>query len=304
MTVYFIGGDFDRVKIGFTADATPEARLMSLQVGSPVPLRVLAFAPGDEALEKALHKAFKHVRVQGEWFVASAALVELVARVAETGSLAGWGALLQHPALRWAPIPEAMPSVLGSMPARPQLAAPPWSELIASWPSDSDDAHIEHQVHDEFGFGSVVGWRKRGSDGAPSCRGRSGLAATGEALILASGSRDREAAAWILACLFEAGPQRISRLWCELPKRLPLFDEIASAAREVFSCEWHSASTEAFPVRFSLDGHMGVSPSDFVGMVIQHRARVWSEYGLFAAWSSGISGDLRDAPRRAGKAAA
>lgn len=303
MTVYFVGGDFDRVKIGFTADWSPEGRAGQLQTGSPVPLRVLAYAPGDETDERELHRAFSRERLHGEWFIASAALIELVARVAETRSLAGWKELIDHPALKWRPLPKHESSVLRPMPGRAQMKLPPWRELITAWPSDSDAEHITHIVHDEFGYSTTVGWRAHGSDRFPSCAGKSGLVATGEALILASGSRDREAAAWLLACLFEAAPRRISSLWCELPKRLPLFEEITSAARDVFNCEWHSASTEAFPVRFSLGERMGVSPEEFVDLVIQHRARVWSGYGLFAAWLSGMQARVEDSPLRGSFAA-
>lgn len=64
--VYFAGGEEGPVKIGSTVD--PENRMMHLQCGSPVKLRLLAAIPGGPALERAFHKALAHHRLHGEWF--------------------------------------------------------------------------------------------------------------------------------------------------------------------------------------------------------------------------------------------
>lgn len=72
--VYFIGpealyhrSDIQFVKIGFTKN-NPDARLRSLQCGSPVVLNVHAYFEGSEALERAFHEAFAELRSHGEWF--------------------------------------------------------------------------------------------------------------------------------------------------------------------------------------------------------------------------------------------
>ena len=57
----------DKCKIGFTV-AGVEQRLMSLQTGSPVKLRVAFTFPGTRADEKALHRKFRHLRIHREWF--------------------------------------------------------------------------------------------------------------------------------------------------------------------------------------------------------------------------------------------
>lgn len=67
--VYFVqpveGG---LVKIGSTFDM--KRRLAGLQTGSPVVLRVVAYAPGfgSRALEKYFHRHFATLRRHGEWF--------------------------------------------------------------------------------------------------------------------------------------------------------------------------------------------------------------------------------------------
>lgn len=54
------------VKIGVTRNL--QARLRTLQTGSPVPLSVLWWHPGSYDLEEKIHVAFKAYRLAGEWF--------------------------------------------------------------------------------------------------------------------------------------------------------------------------------------------------------------------------------------------
>lgn len=55
-----------RLKIGLSDD--PARRLRSLQVGSPVPLTLLAHVLGSREKERYLHRRFAHLRSHGEWF--------------------------------------------------------------------------------------------------------------------------------------------------------------------------------------------------------------------------------------------
>lgn len=57
------------VKIGYSRD--PQARLADMQVGSPVPLRLVATFRGGRAEERALHEALRGSRSHGEWFMPS-----------------------------------------------------------------------------------------------------------------------------------------------------------------------------------------------------------------------------------------
>lgn len=60
--------DLQVVKIGYTRHH-PTARMRDLQVGSPVPLELLAYIDGSIALERAFHDCFAELRWQGEWFL-------------------------------------------------------------------------------------------------------------------------------------------------------------------------------------------------------------------------------------------
>lgn len=65
--VYFIQGvDGGPVKIGWAAN--PKKRLLDLQIGSPVKLRILGTIPGGRHHEAFLHKYFAEWHVRGEWF--------------------------------------------------------------------------------------------------------------------------------------------------------------------------------------------------------------------------------------------
>lgn len=65
--VYFaLAEGTDRVKIGRTNNI--KRRLKDLQTGCPVPLKVIYELPGDNSLEKELHKRFSHLWIDYEWF--------------------------------------------------------------------------------------------------------------------------------------------------------------------------------------------------------------------------------------------
>lgn len=83
MTVYLIRSDCGRVKVGFTDDHTPEARLAQLQGASP------------RKLECILH--FVH----REWFEPSSRLAELIGYVRHFGSAAGFFQAVERP-MAWA----------------------------------------------------------------------------------------------------------------------------------------------------------------------------------------------------------
>lgn len=60
-------GDTDMVKIGW-ADRDVEARRRDLQCAHWHELRVIRTIDGAEAIERAMHRRFKHRRVAREWF--------------------------------------------------------------------------------------------------------------------------------------------------------------------------------------------------------------------------------------------
>jgi hypothetical protein len=84
--VYFIGAEGDpRIKIG--ASSHPLSRRESLATWSPLPLKLLATAPGGLATERYLHFVFLAQWSHGKWFHPSAFLWALIAQVRLHGAL-------------------------------------------------------------------------------------------------------------------------------------------------------------------------------------------------------------------------
>lgn len=65
--VYFISaGGWHPIKIGYSLD--PLIRCATLQAGSPVVLGIQAMLPGNQRLERHLHRRFAAGRLESEWF--------------------------------------------------------------------------------------------------------------------------------------------------------------------------------------------------------------------------------------------
>lgn len=64
--IYFIGSEFGPIKIGISRDVA--RRLVTLQCGSPIPLRVLAVTNGGRDAEREYHQRFADFRLHSEWF--------------------------------------------------------------------------------------------------------------------------------------------------------------------------------------------------------------------------------------------
>lgn len=75
--IYFIQSQGNcAIKIGFTLDV--ERRARELQTGSPESLEIVGAMPGTVRDEKALHRHFHADHIRGEWFEASAALIDYI----------------------------------------------------------------------------------------------------------------------------------------------------------------------------------------------------------------------------------
>jgi hypothetical protein len=74
--VYFIGTPEGPVKIGFTTNVNK--RLPTIQVSSPVRLKVLAILPGSRVNEGGLHVRFARQRLHGEWFSMTDEMLALI----------------------------------------------------------------------------------------------------------------------------------------------------------------------------------------------------------------------------------
>ena len=66
--IYFVQMDrIGPIKIGFTKNIGN--RLLTMQVSSPYPLKLLCLFPGTEKVEKKIHACYSAIRMEGEWFL-------------------------------------------------------------------------------------------------------------------------------------------------------------------------------------------------------------------------------------------
>jgi hypothetical protein len=97
--VYFVEAEgVGRIKIGWTENL-PE-RLKTLQLYSPVPLRLLGACWVTSDMEKSLHKTFADRRVVGEWFEPDSDLMELIRKHAAR-PLGRWVLHTEGDAVSW-----------------------------------------------------------------------------------------------------------------------------------------------------------------------------------------------------------
>lgn len=82
--VYFIQGH-DKIKIG--QSRTPRERIRSLQIGSPVPLKLLATLRATVGHERLLHHRFRGSHSHGEWYYATKELREFISNEEEQRKL-------------------------------------------------------------------------------------------------------------------------------------------------------------------------------------------------------------------------
>jgi DNA-binding XRE family transcriptional regulator len=71
--IYLISHEDKFLKIGYTCNINN--RLSQLQTSNPIRLKVINLIKGDVNLEKELHSRFKDIRVNGEWFVYDAEIL-------------------------------------------------------------------------------------------------------------------------------------------------------------------------------------------------------------------------------------
>lgn len=76
--------DGGNIKIG--CSHRPVDRLASLLAWSPVPLRLVATAPGDRATEAYVHFRMREHRAHSEWFRPAEAVLELMNAVRQSGA--------------------------------------------------------------------------------------------------------------------------------------------------------------------------------------------------------------------------
>lgn len=84
--VYFIATkDRSVVKIGWSR--RPVDRLSSISCWSPLPLEIIAFAPGSMDDEHAIQHRFKHLHSHGEWFHGASDILDVAEKIAAAGQI-------------------------------------------------------------------------------------------------------------------------------------------------------------------------------------------------------------------------
>lgn len=71
----------DAVKIGFAKE--PKSRLVTLQIGSPAPCRLLGVKAGTHEDELALHRQFSELRIRGEWFSKNGPVLDFISELSD-----------------------------------------------------------------------------------------------------------------------------------------------------------------------------------------------------------------------------
>lgn len=78
--IYFVS-DGEAVKIGRTSNLID--RMRNMQVGHRTPLSLLAAGHGPRMLEKEIHRRFRHLRLDREWFSMGEDLKKFIERIAQ-----------------------------------------------------------------------------------------------------------------------------------------------------------------------------------------------------------------------------
>lgn len=298
MTVYFIGGEFDLVKIGFT-EGPAEVRLSNLQTGSPVVLSVLADGDGQKSDEADLHRVFQAERAHGEWFRISPRLGRLIAYVKIARSLAGW-----REALAGDDAPFVYADRFGTIGGFRELNGYPehyvewklrggsrkyrpcparWEDLAGVW-ADSDLVRVSHErnpVADAW-YPTETGWLYTRTPWEPFAR-NGGQAQTADELISAKGDHDREVAIWIQACVKEFCGRDASREG-QLVELVPQIDEILSLAKERYVVEWHKLAGHVLPVECWAPDCAKLGPFEFMQLVKFTRLAAYAAARLVVRW--------------------
>ncbi len=81
--VYFMQEDVAGGAIKIGRAANPVKRLLTLQTGTPRPLRLLCVIPGGARLEVTMHAAFAASRMNGEWFEPTPDMLALIAEISQ-----------------------------------------------------------------------------------------------------------------------------------------------------------------------------------------------------------------------------
>lgn len=127
--VYFARAG-DAIKIGVSIDV--RARVRGLSTSSPVPIELLAAMPGGVDEERALHRRFAYLRMNGEWFRAESELLDFIATLPtllpEDPPARGG----RHRTVLTPPQAEALSTAVASAAERREAKSQAWDAALAA----------------------------------------------------------------------------------------------------------------------------------------------------------------------------
>lgn len=312
MTVYFIGGDFGAVKIGYTSSDSASDRLVSLQTGNPLQLRILAQVPGEQADEKSLHYEFSKERMQGEWFRISARVASLIGYVREFKTIDGWREACANPERHAAYVAEFGTvrgfAELDRLPvheARWRAAKPgeyktgadesiDWRDLRIAWKDVTHGLdYVRHFASPERYLSEESGWAN--SSGALLYFNGKSINETA-ALLGSCRNQDETISTWIQVCIkdYIQRDQNCERE--DLRRAFPRAREMREACEGVVRRSWHPMVTSTLPIPFQLPAHCSLSPREFARACATHYVLVMASHTPLMLWADGACVDL--APHR------
>jgi hypothetical protein len=283
MTIYFIGGDFNAVKIGFT-DVNAEERVSSLQTGCPCKLRVLATAEGSKDTEYSLHQFFAGSRVEGEWFYPTQHLMSLISHARSGLPIVSWFSSVDVDTAELERERIAIKIERFDVEPKPH-ARPDWLSIYRKWSglSTQSGAVIDETVSEtrkalDFGTGPSFGFYERsGNACSVICGG--GYGATAEKLATHCSDREKGAALWfqIVDRTYSADSVEHVRRYHRVA---PYGPTCASEAQTVLLARWVESTKHFVPSALELPDYACLSLSDWIQFVALFRSHTMSVFGI------------------------
>lgn len=314
MTIYFIQSDCGRVKVGYTDDSDPEARLRQLQTGSARKLTVLCYGAGSPRDERWLHRYLEADSVHGEWFTPSERLAKVIGYVEKFHRLTGFEKS-DGDAFAWAksrveeiremfkpeePLPDPDQEWLRRLqradreasalppPAKPTKTFdwfPEWRSAFGYGKTDLE--FIEHTGPEYPSSGGSAEWFWG------SWQSSSGLAETATMLERYVAEPKKSAAVWILACIQDLTHSRRNERLPTLWSRAPDVADLSEQLEAFVPARWHRAATAALPFPMRLPARCLLTVDDFVEACATHRRLIVAESRLRFSWAWGSSVSLK-----------
>lgn len=261
MTIYFIGGDFDAVKIGYTADDSAALRLRDLQCGNPNRLRIIAEVFGTREDERSLHREFASRRLSGEWFQRNSLLESRIEQMRQRSA---------EQTESWIRPDETVHMT--------------WDRVSGIWASltgtDPDDGYyVIHAKDPSIRFTECRFARVQALSVLLSSPG---LQKSSSAIVRIRNDIDSSLSFWIQAfirCHVERGPVTVASI-ANIERVFKGAFDLLTLAEARFSSPWSDVPTTVLPVYVRLPERAELTLREFLQYVSMCRAMVWSNYRI------------------------